>query len=56
MNPYIVVMIVLFAMAGIGLGAYYYLIRSKKAGSIEHDYLWVGPGEHPFKGKEEEKE
>jgi len=51
LNPYILALIILAAIGIIGFGIYYYLRIYKKTVSMEHDYLWLGPGEHPFKGR-----
>ena len=52
----IIIFIVLFVLAAIAFGIYYYLDHHKKDNHPKHeDYLWLGQGEHPLKGMKRDK-
>lgn len=56
MEPYrifLIVTAVLATLAAIWLAAFliYHKFHKKRPASMEHDYVWLGEGEHPYKHK-----
>ena len=56
MQWYIWLLIVLIMIAAALAGVWLYLVKFKKKEFSHHDYVWVGPGEHPFKKKKDDDE
>ena len=51
MNLFLTIIIAVVALAAIGFAAYYLYNKfyNKRPTSMEHDYVWLGEGDHPYK-------